>query len=571
MALRSCSWSLGACLIASLAGCGEEPAESAGVRGGAGSNGSAAGTGSGGSAAGEAGAGNTVGAQATAGSAGAGSAGTAGAAGTGTGGAPISCGVTPEGLKVSLLATTAIATMGTPFDTDGDDTSPWSRSTNYGSAPEIVALPDGENVDVLWQDHSSDPKGNQDDPNKNAKKAFVVHIEKGAAGYAVTRAYQVDQLAHIMGLAKDELGNYYVATGVDEDADLTPTVPAEGMHRPGIVKLIKFDQNGCKLLEIDADVEREKADAESEPIINPMVAATSRLAYHGGRLALLHGINTGYDANVDARHQKALTTHFDAMTGAVTRASSMWVSHSFDQRLFWDGIGFTELHLGDAYPRAIALGRFNDAQDGTETYELFKPKGEEGANDTYTRLGGIAPIATGDFGYLVVFSTDRGAETAAILNGTRDVAFVRVSRGFAEMDETGSTYVDGNATQSVTSSGEPVSNKLSWLTDYAADSAQADRPRVAAAGAEQFVVLWERWTGTSDQQSQFDGLHGLVLGADGLVKVAPKLLGQQHLSRGDDVVPLGARAAFVSGSAASKKLSLNLIGADLALETIEIP
>lgn len=568
MALRSCSWSLGACLIASLGACGEEAAESAGVRGGAGSNGGVAGMGSGGSVASGAGAGNTVGAPATAGTAGVDGAGTAG---TGMGGAPVSCGVVPEGLKVSLLATTAIAMMGTPFDTDGDDTSPWSSSTNYGSAPEIVALPDGESLDVLWQDHATDPDGNQADPNKNAKKAFVVRIEKGLAGYAVTRAYQVDQLAHIMGLAKDELGNYYVATGVDEDADLTPTVPAEGMHRPGIVKLIKFDQNGCKLLEIDADAAREKADAESEPIINPMVAATSRLAYHGGRLALLHGINTGYDAAVDARHQKALTTHFDAMTGAVTRASSMWVSHSFDQRLFWDGLGFTELHLGDAYPRAIALGRFNDEPDGTATYELFKPKGEEGANDTYTRLGGIAPIAAGDFGYLVVFSTDRGPETADILNGTRDVAFVRVSRGFDDMDETGSAYVDGSATQSVSSSGEQVSNKLSWLTDYAADSAQADRPRVAAAGADQFIVLWERWTGTSDRQSQFDGLHGLVLGADGVVKVPPQRLGQPHLLRGDDLVSLGARALFVSGSAASKKLSLNLIGADLALETVEIP
>lgn len=567
MTSSSCSWSLAACLIASLGACSDGAVP--GPQGAAGSNGSA-GASAGGSAGAGAGSSNLGGAQAMAGNPAAG--GGAGSAGAGSGGgAPVSCGVAPEGsLKVSRLATTAIAMMGTPFDSDDDDASPWSWSTNYGSVPEIVALPDGENVDVLWQDHSTDPQGNQDDPNKNAKKAFVVRIDKGAAGYAVTRAYQVDQLAHIMGLAKDELGNYYVATGVDEEDDLTPTAPAEGMHRPGIVKLIKFDQNGCKLLEIDADAEREKADPESEPVINPMTAATSRLAYHGGRLALLHGINTGYDAEVDARHQKALTTHFDAMTGAVTRDSSMWVSHSFDQRLFWDGAGFTELHLGDAFPRAIALGRFND-DDGTDTYELFKPKGESGANDTYTRLGGIAPIATGDFGYLVVFSTDRGPETAEILNGTRDVAFVRVRRGFADMDAEGSAYVDGSATQDVTSSGDQVANKLSWLTNYAAESAQADRPRLAAAGADQFVVLWERWTGSEDNDSEFSGTHGLVLGADGVVKVMPKLIRQGHLSRGDDVVSLGARALFVSGSAATKKLSLHLIGADLALETVEIP
>jgi hypothetical protein len=84
-------------------------------------------------------------------------------------------------------------------------------------------------------------------------------------------------------------------------------------------------------------------------------------------------------------------------------------------------------------------------------------------------------------------------------------------------------------------------------------------------------VLWERWTGSDDNESEFSGTHGLVLGADGVVKVMPKLIRQGHLSRGDDVVSLGARALFVSGSAATKKLSLHLIGADLALETVEIP
>ena len=505
-------------------------------------------------------------------------AGTQGVAGTSTGtaGSGASGGVSAcapsAGLKVTRLDTIAIAMMGTPFDSDGDKTSPWGWDTNYGKPPEIVALPDGENLDILWQDHGADPARNQDDPNKNAKKAFVVRVEKSASGYAVTRAYQIDQLAHIMGLARDENGNYFVATGVDEDADLTPTMPADGMHRSGIVKLVKFDVNGCKSLEIDADDERAKADAKAEPVINPMVAATSRLAYHEGRLALIHGINVDYDPDVMARHQKAMTTHFDAATGAATLTASMWVSHSFDQRVFWDGSGFVELHLGDAYPRSIALGRFNDGKNGTKTYELFKPKGDLGDNNTFTRLGGIAPIATGDLGYLVVFATDRSpTETGAILNGTRDMAFLRVSRGFASMDEKGTTFVDGAVTQEVTSSGKAASNKLTWLTDYAADAAQADRPHVAAISGDQVVVLWERWTGTADRQSMFGGTQGLVLGNDGAVKVMAKQVSEHHLLRGDDLVSLGAQAVFVSGQSASKKLTLNLLAADLTVTAVDLP
>jgi hypothetical protein len=556
-------WLLGTCLAAGLAlsGCSDKEA-SGGQQGTSGAPGSSGSPATGGSGNGAGSANGTAGSVGVAGS---------GTSGSGTGSGGVTACAPTEGLKVTRLDTTAIAAMGKPFDSDGDKTSPWNWNTNYGKPPEIVALPDGENLDILWQDHSADPARDAADPNKNAKKAFVVRVEKGAGGYAVTRAYQIDQLAHIMGLAKDEQGNYFVATGVDEDEDLTPTMPGPGMHRPGIVKLVKFDANGCKSLEIDADDERAKADPKSQPVINPMVAATSRLAYHGGRLALLHGINIDYDPDVDARHQKALTTHFDSTTGAATLTDSMWVSHSFDQRLFWDGTGFVEVHLGDAYPRSIALGRFNGSKDDTDTYELFKPKGDEGDNNTFTRLGGVAQLATGDLGYLVVFTTDRGTETTAILNGTRDVAFLRVSRAFATMDEKGNTYVDGATTQEVMSSAKAVTNKLTWLTDYAADTAQADRPKVAAISGDQVVVMWERWTGTADRQSTFVGTQALVLGSDGMVKVMPKQIGTRHLLRGDDLVSLGAQALFVSGDGTNKKLTLNLVGPDLTLTAVDLP
>lgn len=568
--MRYAAWASATLFTVLIAGCGDKAAAGGPNTNGAGTGQNNAGAGT------SAGAGGMPGAAGGGVTPGGGDAAVGGsggpAAGSGSGGSPAACGAS-DGLKVTRLDTTTIAMMGKPFDSDGDKTTPWNFSTNYGKPPEIVALPDGENVDILWQDHSADPARNQADPNKNAKKAFVVRVEKSASGYAVTRAYQVDQLAHIMGFAKDEAGNYFVATGVDEDEDLTPDMPGKGMHRPGIAKIVKFDVNGCKSLEIDVDNERAKLDPKSEPVINPMVAATSRMAYHAGRLALLHGINVDYDPAVQARHQKAMTTHLDATTGAATLVSSMWVSHSFDQRLFYDGSGFLEVHLGDAYPRAIALGRFNEQKDktNTKTYELFKPKGDLGNNNTFTRLGGVAPIAAGDLGYLVTFTTERGTETANLLNGTRDLAFLRVSRGFAGMSEMGNAFVDGATTQQVMSAGDAASNKLTWLTDYAADAAQADRPRMAAIGGDQFVVLWERWTGTGDRMATFGGTQGLLLAGDGTVKVMPKQVTQHHLLRGDDVVTLGAQALLVTGDGTAKKLTLNLIGADLTPMSVDLP
>ncbi len=299
----------------------------------------------------------------------------------GSGGtAPSDC-AEVDGAEIELLATTSVAEMGTPFDPDASDlVDPFDWNTNYGKPPELVALADGENVDVLWQDSEQ-------------KKAFVVRAEKGEAGYAVTRAYAVPIIDKIMGFSRDEAGNYYYATGIDEDDEIDETTPPAEQHRSGIVRLIKFGpEGGCALLNVDVDLAREEKASDSEPIVNPMVAASSRLAYADGAIALVHGINTKPDMQ-GTRHQKALTTHLDATTGAVTRTDSMWVSHSFDQRLFHDGSGFVELHLGDAYPRALALGRFQ-ADGGTNTYEVFLPKGPTGENSTFTRLGGIAPSRT---------------------------------------------------------------------------------------------------------------------------------------------------------------------------------
>ena len=177
----------------------------------------------------------------------------------------------------------------------------------------------------------------------------------------------------------------------------------------------------------------------------------------------------------------------------------------------------------------------------------------------------------GDLGYLVVFTTDRGLETSAILNGTRDLAFLRVSRGFSSMSEKGNAFVDGGATQAVMSAGAALTNKLTWLADYAASMAQADRPQVAGIGGDQFVVLWEQWSGTGDRQSTFAGTQGLLLGGDGSVKVMPKLVTMLHLSRGDDLVTLGSSSLFVSGDGVAKKLTLNLVGSDLGLTAVDLP
>ena len=122
--------------------------------------------------------------------------------------------------------------------------------------------------------------------------------------------------------------------------------------------MISIYAEGAIQYNIDLDTARHTYNNGAEMIINPMVVASSRLAVGGNEIALVHGINTDPDWNIDgARHQKALSTRLDATNGDVTQTSSIWVSHSFDQRLLYDGTGISEHHLGDAYQLYLTFGR----------------------------------------------------------------------------------------------------------------------------------------------------------------------------------------------------------------------
>lgn len=465
---------------------------------------------------------------------------------------------------VSFLSTKRIADMGVPFDVDLEDTiGPADWNSNYGKTPELIVHSSGDAFDVLWRDTS---KENQ---------AFVVNVVRdGAAGYAVHQAYRVETLGQLMGFTRDDEGNYYFASGVDEDSRITVEDPPEGVYRPDIVRLVKFDPGGCVLWEVDVDTARGEAGRDPEPIVNPMVAGTSRLLWGGGQLALLHSINTAPDDN-GVRHQKALTTHFNASDGAVARTEGQWVSHSFDQRLLWNGEGFVDLHLGDAYPRSLVMSFWN-SERLTEGYDVYLPKGEEGDNATYTQLGSIVQVPTGDYGYWVFFATDRSPELATgqwqSLVGTRDVALVRVKRDFAEsrpreggfLEETGETH-------DVTWKGQAVSNPVRWITDLGAGGTElhAGRVRAVATAEDRVVALWEQWE-PGQRRETFVGTFAIELDGDVETVTAAKRISDRHIPRGDDAFTLRGNAALVLGNQ-DGSLSLSLIEPGLETRTIVLP
>jgi hypothetical protein len=442
----------------------------------------------------------------------------------------------------------------TPFDASVNDLGgPSSWSGNYGKTPEIIVASDGVELSVLAQDY--DPA--------TAWTAVLLHIEPSATGYWISQALtHLPMLDRVMGLAIDGDGNRYYATGVDESDVVDPTYPPPNTYRSNIVRVIKVNPAGTVLFNIDLDTARYAYNPSAEMIINPMVAATSRLAVGGNEIALVHGINTGPDWNIGgARHQKALSTRLDATSGAVTRTSSVWVSHSFDQRLLYDGQGILEHHLGDAYPRYIVFARNHIS------YPLFHIKGDLGENNTRTRLGNIALIENDPaYDYLALFVTENSASTGSLIAGPRNLAIVRVRGSDNSIDP---SLPD---TLTVVSEGTQYTNRLRWLTHYSASSnLHAERPKLVGIGGDEYIVLWEEWLHTGSYYDTYRGVYGMVIDDQGnVLRAATLLTDEHHLHRGDDAFLLDNRAAWMTGNATEKKLMIHLVDASLNYELVTL-
>jgi hypothetical protein len=451
-------------------------------------------------------------------------------------------------LVIGAEANIPVSSVLTPFDANVSDLSgPASWAANYGKSPEIIVASNGTELDVLAQDYNAN----------TAWSSVLLHIKPKPArsGYVVTQALtNIPMLDRVMGLAIDASGNRYYAIGVDESAVVNATYPPLNTYRSNIVRVIKLNPAGSVLFNIDLDIARHTYNSSAEMIINPMVAASSRLAVGANEIALVHGINTKPDPNLNgARHQKALSTRLNATTGAITRISSVWVSHSFDQRLLFDGTSIIEHHLGDAYPRYIVFARNHNS------YPLFQIKGDLGANVTHTRLGNLALIANDPtYKYLALFATENNATTTNTINAPRNLAIVRVKNSDNSLDP------NLPNTLTVTSSGIQYTNRLKWLTTYsAASNLHAERPKLIAIGNDQYIVLWEAWLSINSSNT-YNGVYGMVIDANGNTLRAAKLItNQYHLPRGDDAFFLDNRAAWMTGSAASKKLYIHFVDASL--------
>jgi hypothetical protein len=452
----------------------------------------------------------------------------------------------------------AISDVLTPFDANLSDLiGPNSWQSQYGKTPEIIVASDGVTLDVLAQDYDS----------STPQKAVLFRVEHDGNQYVATQILtDLPMLDRVMGLDRDAEGHRYYATGVDERDRVDSSYPRPKPNRTNIVRVVKIDARGRLLFNIDVDRARHAFDRNARSLINPMVASTARLAVGDTEIGLVHGINTEPDWDIEGkRHQMLASTRFDIDTGDVTQESSVWCSHDFDHRLFFDGSEIVELHLGDAHPRHIVLAKDN------EGYPLFYIKGKTGVNNTFTRLGNIASIDNDRFyDYLLLFATESTADirSGTLVSGPRNLALVRVNGS----DGT----VDGNLPDRlrVTSGGRSQTNKLLWLTNYSRSSKlHAERPKLVGIGGNRYVVLWEEWQiqDTKPRNDTWNGVYGMVIDASGdIVQEKELITDAHHLHRGDDAFLLNGNAGWMTGDSTTGEIQLHLVDRSLNYQLVTI-
>lgn len=460
----------------------------------------------------------------------------------------------------------AIAQMGTPFDPNAADTQsgPDDWAGQYGTAPQYFAWPNADgSLELAWNDAFR-----SDDSDKG--RTFHMTLRKGEGGWQTVTARMLYSAGKVLGFSKDEANKrFYFVTAISED--LSVAMSPTKLHRPNILKMIEYSGDMKITKTWDIGKLRGVQHPDSLPIYSPINFSSARVLFGGGKVAMLFGVNTEVDPAIMRRHQMARYMELDVKTDRIDREAGIWCSHSFDQRLSFDGEGFVETHLGDAYPRAVELARHVIGKEAGKATIAVSIKGKEGDNNTFSRLGGS--VAIDDTTYLVLFVTESSDGTTPVdgmkyVAGARNLGLARVDVGTAKADSSfGSDYTvtvsdGGGKTRSETSS-------VVWLNSGNDTLRQVERPRIARLGPNKNVILCEYWTKDQGGPYRFSSIRALLVDDNGKVLTRNNSIAHPNIrmARSDDLFVVGGKATWFSGDANGKTIWIHQLDANLALES----
>jgi hypothetical protein len=449
--------------------------------------------------------------------------------------------------------------------------------------PQIVPVVHGKKLYLAWHTWGRDSPGD--------KIVVATIATDGLTGGKLTALRTVPSQGGLVGFTVDAAGVDHVLTARAEHLPNRPQGDfVTEVHR-------KWRKDAVVLYAGGVATDLNAPRFTPLPFYGLMNAGSGRLATGAGQLAAVFA-RRRYTAGDGLIHQEANALLVTRNLSAVLLKAGNTVSHSFDQRLIFDGTDFVALHQGDAYPYAALIieklrtkrGRFPQA---TRVPVYACPTF---ANSVYFELGGLAAEPDG---YPVLFTSTRNI--AAVSAGTErashntawDLAMVYVRRDFDTRRQPANPYdlltwgvlaqgyapdekftVDNFTFNPKTvdfDKPDPrtIRRRVLWLTEHDRTT-KATHAKFAKLRAGEYLALWEEHT-FADGRWRHATTRGMAIGSSGaggkktITKGSAIEMKGVRLHQGDDAVVLTIEGAPYAAwvTAAGDQLLLHTLGADL--------
>lgn len=447
--------------------------------------------------------------------------------------------------------------------------------------PQIVAVAQKTQLYIGWQAWN----GRTPTTKIMVHKIHTDALDQGK----LTAVREVASLGILVGFTVDESGTDYVLTAKAEDFANNPTAAfVNDVHKPWRKDVLLLHRGGTT-----TDLNSDRYTGLT--FYGLTSSGSGRLAVGSTHLAAVFA-RLHFTPADNLIHQEGSDFLANRDLSQVPIKAGNAVSHSFDQRLIFDGTDFVTLHQADTYPYAgliveklIAKPRPRVARFNAYACPTF-------GNSVFFELGGLAAEADG---YPVLFTATRN--TAAANEGNvgqlnqlpYDLAMVYLVRGFDgkpgpknAYDSVGSGIlangfapdqefnVDNFTWNPATSrydKREPrtIRRRVLWLTEHEQNT-RAAHAKLVKLRDGQYIALWEEQGGRVPITRAMTITIKGPPAAKTITKGQAIELKDLRLHPGDDALAVTIKgvphAAWVTAGAASQQFLLHTLDADLAYQ-----
>ncbi|ONI45572.1 hypothetical protein AN640_04350 [Candidatus Epulonipiscium fishelsonii] len=335
----------------------------------------------------------------------------------------------------------------------------------------------------------------------------------------------------------------FILSGQSQEKNMTIAngVPKESWEEDLNLEIIRVDKFSKEFNRLGST----RINSANIFTVSPFESGTTSMVTNGNNLIIHSGREMLENKDDGINHQAQLTIDIDIDTMTHTNPLKNWnqpnyVSHSFNQFAKYDGDQPILLDLGDAYPRSVVITKYGkpDAEESWryETIDAFKIPGTIGANQTGVTVGG--------------FEISENNYLTAINAINYDLA-----TGFNSYEIEGLTKEERDIIILVTNKENEETQEVK-LTDYEDTNTLGGTPKLVSIGNNQFMVLWNEFTGCIYKKNVFgqfeitikgQNLKYVIIDENGTKLSEIKTFTEGKLSQYVQPIKIGNKVVWVAG------------------------